>query len=211
MLLYRILLLGLSLSSCYGSRETSGVWVNREAVKGNKYSRIFIYVASPDIKARRHMENVLAAEAGKRGFEWVKSLDAIPPDLREGYLPSKEKLNEAIRSASCDAAFEVTLLRKEETDRYVPGTVMYQPRMMPVWNGRLWGYYNYWRPTLISPGYYTTDKEYFIQSNLYDVPSEALILSVQSTIYNPVSLESFSRSYLRNVVNQLKHEGLIAN
>jgi hypothetical protein len=61
-------------------------------------------------------------------------------------------------------------------------------------------------PTVYTPDYYTTEKNYFMQSNLYDAISEEIMWSVQSEIFNPSSLKKFSQDYMASLVTQLEKE-----
>jgi hypothetical protein len=60
-----------------------------------------------------------------------------------------------------------------------------------------------------SPGYYTTDKTYYIETNFYDLEEDLLLWSIQSEAYNPSSLDSWFDEYSFNLLNELAREGLI--
>lgn len=197
------------LWSCSSSKDTTGVWMNKEKLAGKSYKSIFIYVASADIQARSYVESELANAATSRGYTAVKSIDIIKPSLDNPQLPSKEQLTTAISQTSCDGAFMVTLLRKEESVRYTPGTTAYAPMPYYSYHGTMWGYYSYYQPIINTPGYYNKDKEYFIQSNFYDVSSQELMVSIQSEIYNPTSVGNFSKMYIKDVIKQMDKEGLL--
>ena len=195
--------------ACSVSQNTAGVWVNKEKFEGKKYTKIFIVVLTENIEARRKVESELSFAAQKRGINTIKSIDELPPMLSDVQGPSNQKIKEAVGKNNCDGVFEVTLLRKEEEVHYVPGIVSYRPSLYWHWNGNMWHYYNRWYPVVMTPGYYNREREYFIQSNFYDVASEELMLSVQSDIYNPSSLSSFAKLYVKDVVRQLELEGLL--
>jgi hypothetical protein len=203
------LIMALSIVSCSSSKDTTatGVWVNKEKMEGKSYKAIYFIVETKDIQARQRVESDLANEAISKGYKAVKSIDVIPPTLSDPQLPSKEAIIESVKSSGCDAVFAVSLLSKEESVRYTPGVTSYTPMPYYAWTGTFGGYYDYWYPTVNSPGYYTQDKEYFIQSNLYDAASGELMLSVQSKLYNPESLNDFSKVYVSNLVKKLQQSG----
>lgn len=99
-----------------------------------------------------------------------------------------------IRELNSDVIFTVALVDKESESRYVPGSMPYRPYMGYYERG-FWGYYNYWYPFGYDPGYYTTDKTYFLEGNLFDVKTEEQLWSVQTEAYNPTSIENFSKKY----------------
>jgi len=75
--------------------------------------------------------------------------------------------------------------------------------------GSYYGYYRYYSPMVYSPGYYTTDKTYYIETNFYDLEEDLLLWSIQSEAYNPSSLDSWFDQYSFNLLNELAREGLI--
>ena len=75
--------------------------------------------------------------------------------------------------------------------------------------GSYYGYYNYYHPYVYSPGYYTTDRTYYIESNFYDLEEDQLLWSIQSEAHNPSSIDSFFKEYSYNLLGLLKKEGLI--
>jgi hypothetical protein len=200
------LIIALALS-CAAPHE-AGIWVDRTKLTGKSYQSILVLVQSKDLVARQTVEKALESAAKKKGHIVLKSFDLLPPSLSSPALPTKEEVQAAVKKSGADGVFVVSLLRKEEEVRYNPGTTSYSPMPYYGWSGNLWGYYNYYSPTVSTPGYYSHEKQYFIQSNLYDVQSEALMVSVQSVVYDPGSLDKFCKSYVKDLVNKLESEGL---
>jgi len=191
------------------AKSSTGVWVNTEKIKGKTFNSIFIVVMTADISARSTIENDLAAAATARGFKAVKSIDVMPPSLSNPAAPVKEELVSKVKASGCNAVFVSSVLKKDEDVKYTPGTVAYSPMPYYTWSGNYFGYYNHYYPTVSTPGYYSKDKTYFMQSNLYDVASEEIMWSVQSEIFNPSSIQEFSKSYTSTMLKQLQKEGLL--
>lgn len=199
----------LIFAACTSSKDSTGVWVNTEKIKGKQFSNIFIVVMTADIEARSRLENDLAAAATAKGNKAVKSIDVMAPSFKDPQTPSKEEIIGKVKASGCDAVFVATLLKKEDDVRYIPGNNVYSPRPYYTWSGNFYGYYSNYYPTISTPGYYTNDKNYFMQSNLYDVASEELMWSVQSTVFNPSSLNGFSKSYTSGLIKKLEKQGLL--
>ena len=87
---------------------------------------------------------------------------------------------------------------------------MYSPMGYGGYYGRFYGYYSYYNPVMYDPGYYATDKNYYIEMNLYDAQTEALVWSAQSETTNPSSIESFSKTFAQSVEYQLVKDGIIS-
>jgi hypothetical protein len=194
--------------SCSSSQLT-GVWVNKEKMEQKSYKKIFVLAQTADIQARKAVEDALVAKAKDRGFELVSSISIMPPSLSNPEIPSKESVIEGVKSSGCDAAFIVTMLKKEENVRYTPGTTVYAPLPYYRWNSNMFNYYDYWRPSVSTPGYYSNNHSYFLQSNLYDAASQELMVSIQSELFNPESLQKFAKDYVNDVVSKLQKEGLL--
>jgi hypothetical protein len=60
-----------------------------------------------------------------------------------------------------------------------------------------------------TPGYYTNDKTYYIEGNLFDASTGKILWSMQSDAYNPAGIKSFSREYAELVIYQIKKEGYL--
>jgi len=194
--------------SC-SSNQLTGVWINKEKMEQKSYKKIFVLAQTADIQARKAVEDALVAKAKDKGFDLVSSISIMPPSLSNPEIPSKESVIEGVKSSGCDAAFVVTLLKKEENVRYTPGTTVYAPLPYYRWNSNMFNYYDYWRPSVSTPGYYSNNHSYFLQSNLYDAASQELMVSIQSELFNPESLEKFAKDYVNDVVSKLQKEGLL--
>jgi hypothetical protein len=92
-------------------------------------------------------------------------------------------------------------------ETYHPGTAYYP--MNYGYYGSYYGYYNYYYPQIYSPGYYSSDKTYYIETNFYDMESDQLLWSIQSEAYNPTNIDTWFDRYSYDLLNELKEEGLI--
>ena len=197
-------------ASCSSMEKSTGVWVNKEKIQGKSFNKIFIVVMTANIQARAKLETDLAAAAIANGYNAVKSMDVMPPAFRDSSTPTKEEIAGKVKESGCDAVFVASLLRKEENVRYNPGFGAYSVMPYYSWGGRYYGYYRHWYPTVVSsPDYYTTEKTYFMQSNLYDAATEEIMWSVQSKVFDPSSLEAFSKIYMSGLIKQLESENLL--
>jgi hypothetical protein len=193
------------LASCGTSQKVTSSWVDPHYQKGQrKYHKIFIAAVVNNKSVRTSLENDLANAARSRGYEVVTSLEVYGPSFTKDNTPSREEMIGKIRTVGCDLIFTVTLVDKLSESRYVPGTNSYSPWSAYGYGFR--GYYNYWSPYMSDPGYYTTDKAYFMEGALFDAASENMIWSVQTEAYNPSSIESFSKSLTELMVRQVQKD-----
>lgn len=196
-------------AGCSSTKESTGVWVDKEKIKGKEYDNFFVIVMTADIEARVKLENDLAAVITSRGHKAVKSYEVLPADLKDPKPPAVDDLIAKIKASDCDAVFVASLLDKNDDIRYSSGGTHYTMRTGYAWSGTFFGYYSHYYTTVSTPGYYSNDKTYFMQSNLFDKASQELMCSVQSEIFNPSSLPSFSRTYISTLMKQLDKAKLL--
>jgi len=203
-------ILALGFISCSTSQKVLSSWVNKEELKGKKYSKVFILALTQNQSSRTIVEFDLAATLKERGYESVKSIDALAGSFRENSSPTKEDVLAKVRELNCDVIFTVSLLDSKTETRYVPGSsAYYAPYPTYGYYGGFGGYYGHYAPAIYSPGYYTTDKSYYLEANLFDANSEKILWSVQSVTYNPDGIKQFSSSYCKLLVNQAEYDDLL--
>lgn len=192
------------LISCNTTMKTTSTWVNQDKkiYQNKNYKKIFIAVITSDLEVRIKLETELSISAKKHGYEVIKSIDKFSP----GKLPSKEEALELIRKTGADLIFSTALVDEKSETRYVPGT-----SISPRFYGRGFRDYYFIADAYYQPGYYTTDKTYFLESNLFDVASEALIWTAQSQVYNPTSIEKSCKRYTDLMLEKMEKDGILHN
>lgn len=198
--------------SCSSSQKVLSSWVNKEELKGKKYSKVFIAVLTQNVSSKTILEYDLAATLNEQGYQTVKSTDALSGSFRDNPNLTKDDVLAKVRETNCDVILTVTLLDSKTETRYVPGTSVYAsyaPYPAYGYYGGFGTYYGYYAPAIYSSGYYTTDKTYFLESNLFDAATEKILWSVQSSTYNPDNIKEFSSRYCKLLVSQAKDDELL--
>jgi hypothetical protein len=196
------------IGACSPSTKIIGSWTGPNT-PSEPYKSIFVTAISENLVARQTIENDIDAMLEKDGVEAKSSFEIIPPGFK-ATAENKDATVAAIRDGGSDAILTIALLDQTSETRYVPGTTMYSPMGYGGYYGRFSGYYSYYNPVMYDPGYYATDKNYYLEINLYDAKTEELVWSAQSETTNPSSIETFSNSFSQLVVNQLLKDGLIS-
>ncbi len=202
-----VLLFAAILSACGPSQKITNSWINPEARTKGPYESIFIIVLSQNKETSFSVEDHMAATIASRGQKVVVSSAVFPPNLSISENFTREQMAEAIKRTGCDAVFVIALLDVKTEEYYQPGR-SYYPMSYGMY-GSYYGYYNHYYPQVYSPGYYSTDKTYYIESNFYDLEADQLLWSIQSEAYNPSSLDSWFDRYSYDLIAELKKEGLI--
>jgi hypothetical protein len=192
-------------AGCSSSKKVTGVWVNKEKQRTEPYASLFIVALTGDPEARVAVENNVANVAAARGIRVVKSIDVINIDLKNPRLVTREEVTSKVKENNCEGIFVTSLLDKDESVRFTPGSTSYRPSTYYTWAG----YYTNVQTAVAKPGYYTNSKTYFIETNMYDAKTEEVMWAAQSTIFSPSSIKSFCQSYVSTLMEQLKNEGVI--
>jgi hypothetical protein len=202
-----LMLLGLAVTGCSSNTSITGSYV-APGVTQVSYKKIFISALTDNTSAKQTVESSLANQLNANGVAAVKSIDVLPPNFRSAADSNdKELLIKKIREGGCDGILTVALMKQDTETRYVEGNPY--PVATPYY-GYFGSYYNYGYANFYSPGYYTNDKVYYLETNLYDAATEKLVWSAQSKTYNPSSLESFMQEYQKALAEQIAKDGLIA-
>jgi hypothetical protein len=186
-------------------------WVNKEKVQALPKGQhtIFIFVMTQNFEAKTALENDLANAARAKGLKVYTSLDVFGPILTKANRPYKDAMLATIRGLGCDAIFTVALVDQESQTRYVQGTGVSGAFSPYAGYGFTYaGYYDY-ATEFYTPGYYTTDKTYFIESNLFDAKTEEMLISMQSKVENPPEIEKASKQYTAILVQELQNQGFL--
>ena len=200
-------LLALTVSACGPSQKITTSWINPEAASRDPYKSIFVIVLSQNTGDSFSVEDRMAGIISSRGQKAVVSSSVFPPKLSISEDFTREDMAEAIKRTGCDAVFMISALDVQSVETYQPGRAYY-PMDYGMY-GSYYGYYSYYSPMVYSPGYYTTDKTYYIETNFYDVKEDLLLWSIQSEAYNPSSLDKWFDQYSYDLLNELANEGLI--
>lgn len=196
------------LFGCGPSQKIVTSWINPEAQGKGPYKSIFVIVLAQQQGTGFEVEEKMAVLLNSRGRKAVRSTDVFPPKLSISENFTREQLADAIKRTGCDAVFIISALDVLSVETYHPGSAYYP--MSYGYYGSYYGYYNHYYPQVYSPGYYSTDKTFYIETNFYDIESDQLLWSIQSEAYNPTDLDKWFDRYSHELLDELKAEGLIS-
>lgn len=196
-----------AIVSCGPSQKVTSSWLNPEVKVRPNYKKIFIAAMVQNPSYKGIIEQDLARAAQSMGLQYLKSSELFQPNFTSNNVPvDKSVILEKVRQAGCDAIFTVALVDKNSETRYVPGTTTYTPYAGYGGYG-FGGYYGYMYPAMYStPGYYTTDKTYFMEAHVFDAATENMVWAAQSEAYNPSKVSSFSREYSEILMQRMKRD-----
>lgn len=199
---------GGAFYGCAASTQVVGSWKSPEAT-AKTYNNIVVAAMTDNVPARQIIEEQLQEQLQLRGIKATKSIDLFPPSETSKQGGDADMMLQQIQDDGYDGIMTVAVVDEETETRYIPGSAGYAPITRFGWYGAFRGYYSYYHPVLYRPGYYTEDKLYFLESNLYDAGSENLIWSAQSRSYEPSTLTTFAEGFAEVTVQQMTKDKII--
>jgi hypothetical protein len=209
------------LVSCGPSKKITSSWVNKNFDWSVKYTKIFILVMNQNQSATNIVETDLAKAAEAKGYQVMKSSEYFTPSFGRSEIPSTDAIMARVRQLGCEAILTASMVDEKSEMRYVPGMNnmgmmgmggmgMMGPGMGMGGMGMMGpgmgfgGFHGMMGPMMYNPGYYTNDKTYFIEANIFDVATETMIWESQSEVFNPTSISKFSRQYAKLLADRIR-------
>lgn len=197
----------LFLTACGGGTRFIGEWSPAEKSESMPYQKVFIVGMTADVQARTAFENAVAIELKKKGVAFEMSTTHFPPTFRPDSEEKHQHILDKVHELGCTAILTMALKDVKEETRYVPGNAY--PSVGVGYYGGFGMYYGYTYGRVYDPGYYTEDRTYFLESNVYDAANETLQWSAQSKTYNPANINAFSEDYASALVYELKKNEIV--
>lgn len=216
------LILSFPIISCKPSSSirTTVLWVNKEKLPAEPVKSVFIIAFTDNMEVRSYLENDLATAARKRGLKAYTSLDIIGPVEIKSIAPVKDVFIKKLQDLNCETILTVALVHSTSETKYTPASSMnyspypygaYAPYAgFPAYGpyGGFGGYYGYAVTTMTTPGYYTTKNKYFVEAKLFDLKTDETLLSTQTKVTNPSTIEKASKQYTELFVEEINSLGL---
>jgi len=170
-------------------------------LSSNQIHKILFIALLKDESYRRQVEDKLVSLSKGKG---IASYAYIKGDV------TKANLEQHLKADSVDLVVLMRLSDVKKETRYVPGsTDMYGYNGMYGYGG-YWGGYNYAAPMYYSPGYYTTDNKYLVETNVYSVEKDKLLWAGTTSSMNPTEIDTTTEEIVNAVVENMKKEGFLS-
>ena len=180
----------------------------------------------PNMQVRATVEEAMVSQLANYGIKSTVSYDYFPLAARQDEILAmakdtaivrqvKENMRRRIVEKGIEGLFMISLFDTEKEQEYHQENVTvvapaygYYPGYYGAnpynYYGSYYDYYAYNIGTVHTEGYYSTNTTYYVQTNLFDVPTDRLIYAVQgSTIdYHDISGEAddLGRKVVKDIV-----------
>lgn len=203
-----LLLLCAGLLGGCASTRTSGSWQGPLAAPQPVFKHLYVIALTPLDAVAVDLEAALAEglrEAGIKASAARK--DFSGQDLRDPAW--RERIAAQVRARGADGVLLVAYVNSAEKQYYVPPTTQTVTVAGP-WQPGWPAYLGYHYDIIFQPGYYTTSREYYMQSSLYADGREEPVWRAQSATVDPDTVQAGIRSFTRSLVGELRADGALA-
>ncbi|MCH2556547.1 MAG: hypothetical protein MK005_04520 [Alcanivorax sp.] len=191
------LALALALAGCATPTEVVSGW-NTPNADQPRFDSLFVIALINDDEDRAAVEQALG--------------EALRDRVRHVYLAHRQlqgaadgddlrrRVEKAVDRSGADGVLAVSFLKAEVRADYVP------PRLNQGYGPSLGAGYD----TVYSPGYYVENRDYYLQSTLYQVGRDSPVWQAQSRVINPTSLSNAVRGFAGDLAKRLQDDGALS-
>jgi hypothetical protein len=196
--LFLSLLTATVLISCGPSTKIEKSWMEPGAsVDQAAANKTLIIALVKDETSRRVIEDELAKRL--KGASMV-SYSMLTTEMLK--VASDEDLRQMVEKDGFTHILLMRLADIEKETSYVPGTTT-------AYYGGYGRYYGYGASMYSSPGYYTTDKNYFIETTVYSTTPNKLLWTGTTKSVNPSKIHKTVNDIADVVIQKMKEDGFL--
>ena len=213
MRLILLLLVGLILTSCGTSSKFTNSLKFPLDDGSKSYENLAILAFFPVMNNRATLETAMEDEFRARGVKGNATFNAFPlagdktifDKMGLGPEEIKELIRKKVEENKIDAFMTINLVDATQEEKYVQGASISfsSPYVYGSNDFGFYDYYSYAYTATYSSGHYETSTSYYLQINLFDIETEQLIWTGQSTTTDPESIKKGSVEYARMVLDEL--------
>jgi len=187
-----------TICSCGPSTKIEKSWVEPGArVAPDPQNKVMVIALVKDETSRRVIEDELVKRIKTPA---VASYQFLTSEMIKA--ASDEALNSMITKEKFTHVLLMRLADIEKETSYVPGTTT-------GYYGGYGMYYGYGAAMYSTPGYYTTDKNYFIETTIYSVSPNKLLWTGTTKTVNPSKVNKAVNEIADVVVAKMKQDGFL--
>jgi hypothetical protein len=187
-------LIGL-MFACSPSTKLEKSWADPSfnAATTQPFKKVLIFAPLKDAASQRTAEDKIAAQLKEKGAAVPSYTYLQPADTNQNLLDQK------LLKDGFDGVISMQLTDVEKSTSYVQGTSY----------GGYHGYRGYYGYGSYSPGYYTEDKKYLVETNLYSLRDNKLLWSGTTSSINPSKFDKTVDEIIYTVKYELQKKGFI--
>jgi hypothetical protein len=191
-LFHAALLVIIGISSCTSTTLQSSWKAPGASYTKEQFKKVMVVALVKDETTRRIAEDKLASEDSA----FRASYTVLGPDQQN---MDDAAIKKFVAQHGFDGVVTMQLIDVQKNINYVPGT----------YQGGYYGWYGMNYNNFYTPGYYTEDASYIIETNIFSVAQDKLLWSGISSTVNPTSINKTIDEVWKAVVAKMKSDKFI--
>lgn len=187
-----LLLLLISFGACTSTTLQSSWKAPGATYTKEQFKKVMVVALLKDETTRRIAEDKLAS----KDTTFRASYEILGIDQKGMDEPGVKSF---LAQNGYDGVVTMNLIDDAKTTTYVPGT----------YQGGYYGWYGMYYGGYYSPGYYTENRNYVIETNVFSVAQNKLVWSGITTTTNPIYIEKTIDEVWEAVISKMKQQGFI--
>jgi len=172
---------------------------------GEHVNKVLVVAVVNDKQARDSLEANVADALKARGVEAAVSAPVLGDNYSDG--KTRKQMAADIASKGYEAALVISVIDIKEEMSYTQGGTNFAPDIAV--SGAMGQTYYVRQNATYEAGYFSNDKKYFLESNLYRLQPEGLLWRGKSTTVNPSDLQSGTTGVADAVVDRMAKDDMI--
>jgi hypothetical protein len=188
----------LLLTGCYTNTHIVNSWRDPAVtVHADSLNKFVVAALLKNPSIRRQVEDEMAALMPGKAVPSYKEFGSLP--LKDGDTSYNQKL----KDEGYDGMVIMGLVAIDQRTSFVPGnaTALYYSSLRGNWSMSWRGFYD--------PGYYTTEKVYHIEVNVFSLRSDKLIWSANTSTVDLSDKSDLYSNVGKAVSQRMKKEGFL--
>ena len=183
------------LAGCGPSTKIEKSWTEPSLLNApiKPFEKALVVGLLKDESTRRIAEDKMVAAMKAKAVQSYLYLQA--GDSKD----NADEITARLKKDGFDGIVIMRLADMEKSMSYVPGTSY----------GGWYGYYSYAAPMHYSPGYYTEDKTYYVETNVYSLENDKLLWSGMTSTLNPGKTDKMIDDVISTIKTKMQEEKLI--
>ncbi len=196
--LFFLAFLLISMMACSPSTKLIKSWAapGVSITKGGN-NKVLVIAMVKDDPSRRVVEDQLV----KKMSNAVASYTLVPSSKMQA--TTNADLAKIVHDGNFTHVLMMVLTDVEDETYYVPGTTSM------TYYGGYYGYYGYGASIYSTPGYYSTDKIYSVETTVYSVNPDELVWTGTTATINPASIQRTVDDIAETIGYEMKKSGFL--
>lgn len=202
---YIITIFSVLLVQCSSSHIVS-TWKASETLNPQT-GRIIVVgiIKESDKLLQQKMENHLADDLCNLGYDAVSFTEFYNVKTYQ-VKDEKHIIEQLLKQKGADAVLTIVLLNKQKEKYHAPQSMFDSSER---YNNDFDIYYAAIYSKIYEEGYYINDTYYFWESNLFSMPDQKIIYSVQTQSFNPSSKSSLAHEYGKLIISDMLEHNVL--